>query len=229
MAEHVWSYSSLDCFEQCPRKFYHKYVLREKEPPTAKLLRGREIHSNIEQYLKGNAPQKPELIEKFMPLVSAVTRRKKDIKMWIEQKFGVNRKLESCDFFAPDVWGRGAADVLLVDYPNAFLGDWKDGKGDKPWSYVLKYEKPTQLAILALFIFNGFPRVEKVTGCNVWLEHGRLGPVSTFTRAMAPTIWAAIIAKVQAIEAATQKNLWKEMPGPLCAYCPVKICKFNRS
>ena len=228
MSGFVWSFSAIDCFDQCPAKFEAKYILKIKEPVTEALKRGRAIHNAIEKYLKGG-PIDMALIEKFMPLIKSVKANAEGKKLATEQKFGLNGIMEPVGFFDDNVWGRGAADFIILDYPNAFLGDWKDGKGDKPWSYVEKYEKPTQLAILALFIFKHYPKINKVTSCNIYLEHGRFGKVYTFTRDQEAALWGAIMPKIEALERAIASSQYVKVPGPLCAWCPQKSCQHNRS
>ena len=227
MSKFVWSFSALECFEQCPQKFYGKYILKIKEPPSEALIKGRAIHNALEKFLKQGAVD--PAIEKFMPLAQAVLQNAKGKKLATEQKIGLNGIMEPVGFFDDNVWGRGAADFIILDYPNTFLGDWKDGKGDKPWSYVEKYEKPTQLAILALFIFKHYPRVNKVTSCNIYLEHGRFGKVYTFTRDQEAALWGAIMPKIEALERAIASSQYVKVPGPLCGYCPQKSCQHNRS
>lgn len=231
MTKFVWSHSALECFEQCPRKFYHKYILREKEPVTDALRRGRAVHEALERYLLRSMDADIPLIEKFLPLADAVGRQAQGKRLITEHKMGLDRDLGMCAFFSGAVWGRGAADIIIYDTQaqTAFLGDWKDGKGDKPWSYVLKYENDTQLKTLALFMFKEFPKLQKITACNIWLEHGRTGPVRVFHRDNLQAMWGWMIPRIIKLEDTIAKNQWCEIPGPLCGWCPVKACAHNRS
>lgn len=226
----IWSFTALDHFESCPRKFKHKFIDRIKEPMTPAMQRGIDIHKSLENYIKcRESGIDIPLIDKFLPLADSVKRMAEGKKLVAEQKMGVLGNMEPCGFFDDHVWGRGAADFIILGYPAAFIGDWKDGKADKPWSYVLKYEKPTQLVILALFIFKHYPRIEKITACNIWLEHGKFGKVYTFTRAMEAALWTAVVLKIQAMERAISEDRFITQPGPLCKYCPVRSCEFNKS
>ena len=216
----IWFYTAIDTFDQCPRKFYHKYILKEKDPETPALARGNAVHKALEHYMKYGYAKGDIDIGKFHPLADAVVRQARGKKLMVELKMGVLGNLEPCGFFDDHVYGRGAADVLIVDYPNAFLIDWKTGK---------VREKRTQLAVLSLFVFKHFPRVNIITACNIWLEAGHHGEVYTFERSGEAAGWLELISKVKQIEAAIERQQFCMMPGPLCGFCPVKQCPNNRS
>lgn len=221
----VWSWSALECFEQCPKKFYHKYILREKEPPSPALIKGRAVHEACERAVKDPATLTPEdigMLRPFYPLLRTVYEAAKGKRLYTELKMGLTTAVERCLFFdkRPDLWARSAADVLVVDYPNAFLGDWKTGK---------VREKKDQLALMTLFIFKHFPSIEKVTSCNIWLEAGKMGEPFIFTRAEEPALWTWILMRIRKMYATIESEKFCMMPGPLCGYCPVLSCPNNRS
>lgn len=181
------------------------------------MLHGIAVHENIEKYLKN---QPCTIIAKYQPMLEAVSVQARDKKLMVEARMGVLGNLEPCGFFHDHVYGRGAADALIIDYPNAFLLDWKTGK---------VREKRDQLAILALFVFKHFPKVNKITACNIWLEAGKYGDVYVFDRASEAGGWLTLLEKIRQVEDAIARNVFCMMPGPLCGYCPVKICPNNRS
>ena len=216
----VWSWSAIECFEQCPKKFYHQYILREKEPPSPALLKGREDHKNCEDFLNG------KIDTPKYPIAVPVKRQAQGKKLMVEAKFGLNGAVEPTGFFDDRVWGRGAADVLILDYPSAVLIDWKTGKIQEGTKY---WKGPSQLTILALFAFKHFPRIDKITAMNIYLEHNTPGQPFTFLRSQESQLWAQIMPRIQRVEDTVQKNSYCMMPGPLCGYCPVKTCPNNRS
>ena len=216
---HVWSYSSLDTFNSCPRRFYHRYILKEKEPETEALRNGIAVHAALESRIKG-APL-PEHMLKYDPMAcSIVNAWQKGMKVYTELKMGLTRGMEPCGFFDKNVWGRGAADVILVQDDTAIIFDWKTGK---------KREKEEQLRLLALFTFKHFPKVQRVHGMNLWLEAGDIGAIVSYGRKNTPGLWQLVLPQIQAIESAFKKNAWPEKPSGLCRYCPVKACQFNKS
>lgn len=216
----VWSYSALDVFEQCPKRFYHKYILKEKEPPSPALEYGNAVHKACEEYLTNKTISAPHRF------VEIIKRHAQGKKCFVEQKMGLDSILQPIGFFDVRVWGRAAADVLIVDYPNALFVDWKTGKMREGTQY---WKGPTQLIILALFIFKHFPRVEKITAFNIYLDAEKIGEQFTILRSKEPALWGAMLPKIQAVEQAILLNKFPMMPGPLCGYCPVKQCPNNRS
>jgi hypothetical protein len=214
----VWSWSAIECFENCPRTFYHKYILREKEPPSEALIKGRATHVACEAYIKGETA---ELDPKFLPLLESVRKHAGGKKSFTELQMGITKNFEPCGFFdkSPDLFGRSAADVLIIDYPNAFLGDWKTGK---------VREKSDQIMLMTLFIFLHFPRVHKVTGVNLWLEAGKMGEPYTYTRDMMPGMWLNFLPRIMRIYDAIEKNNFPLKPSGLCGWCSVLTCQHNR-
>ncbi len=214
-----WSYTALDTFDQCPRKYYHRYILKEKEPESPAMLYGQQVHAALENRING-APL-PEHMMKFSPMAESVVNAwQTGMKCYTELKMGITRKFEPCDFFDKGIWGRSAADVILKKDDAAMVFDWKTGK---------KREKELQLLILALFTFIHFPTVNIVTGVNLWLESGDIGTPYRFERSQVPTLWRPVLERILKMEKACAENKWPELPGPLCGYCPVKTCQFNRS
>lgn len=216
---HVWSYSSLDTFNTCPRKFYHRYILKEKEPSSPALEHGNAVHAALEARVKGTPL--PECYRKYDPMAQSVINAwKRGMKVYTELKMGLAKEMELCGFFDKNVWGRGAADVLLVMDDVAIIMDWKTGK---------KREKEEQLRILALFTFKHFPRVNYIKAANLWLEVGDVGTPYTWTREDEPQQWAVVLPQIQAIEKAFESDKWPEKPSGLCGWCSVKACQFNKS
>lgn len=46
-----WSYSRLNLFEQCPRKWYQQYVLKRRSPDSEATALGRAVHTAMERYV----------------------------------------------------------------------------------------------------------------------------------------------------------------------------------
>lgn len=216
----TWSWSALECFEHCPRKFYDQYVLKTKYAPNEHLLKGRQVHKAHEDYMNGVYIDPPS------KLAASVKQASASKKKGIELKLGINGAMEPCGFFDDRVWGRVALDVILYEYPTAAVIDWKTGKVAEDGKY---WKGPTQLMIQALFVFRHYPKLEKITACNAYVEHDKVGSPYVFTRDKESTYWSELIPRIQRMEAAVAANAFCMMPGPLCGYCPVKTCPNNRS
>lgn len=205
---YVWSYTSIVSLEKCPQEFYRRYILKEKSTSPA-LEHGNAVHKAIEEYLKNKTSPLAKIGGPAASLVESIKYKAKGKILCVEQKMGLNGIIEPVGFFDDNVWGRGAADVIIIDYPNAVLADWKTGK---------VREKVAQLAVLALFVFKHYPRVEKITAFNVWLDHGKIGQIYTFTRDMESTLWATMMPKIEAAETFA-KNPPDRMPACQCGWC----------
>ena len=79
---------------------------------------------------------------------------------YCEQKLGVKRvdgRLVACDFFDPDVWFRGVADLVILSGDIGFVVDYKSGKN-------AKYADTRQLALMAAAMFLKYPGLKKIKG-----------------------------------------------------------------
>ena len=138
-------------------------------------------------------------------------------------KMGLTEDLEPCDFFAKNVWWRGIADLVVVNKEKglAYSVDYKTGKN-------ARYADTKQLDLVATAIFKYFPEVKRV-------KSGLLFVVSNeFIRAEheADSIDKYLDAPRQLLarlDNAMENDVWNAISGPLCRFCAVKQCEYNRS
>lgn len=217
MSDLVWSYSMLTCYEDCPLKFYDKYILKNKEPESEALRYGNYVHKSIEDYLNCKRTLPADIPGKT--LVENVKSRFASGQA--ELKMGLRKDLTNTDFFGTGVWGRAAADAILTNGDSLWCGDWKTGK---------IREKEDQLKILSLFLFRRYPQVKTIKSCNLWLQDNVMGEIYTFKRENEQDMWVDLLKRLDKMysvvgtEKAAQPN-----PGFICNYCPVKSCKWNKS
>lgn len=154
----AWSYSSITLFDQCPKKYYHLRVAKDiKEPESEAMLYGTAVHEAAENYMRDGTPipEKFAFMEPYLAKLKAIPGEK-----LCEHKMGLKRTREGmvpCEFFDPDVWFRGIADLLIIDREKkeARVIDYKTGKS-------ARYADPKQLALMASCVFFHFPEVERV-------------------------------------------------------------------
>lgn len=204
-----WSYSSLQMFLQCPRKFdlirNQKVV---KDEPNAATIWGNEVHTALENRIKHGTPLVGNMT-KFEPVAQ-------ELESWsghwvTEEKFGLTENLEPTDFFAPDVWCRGVLDVYTVHGKRAFVGDYKTGKMRPELS---------QLKLFAAAILHKYPHVDRVRTAFIWLNHDQKS-VEDFSREDLQFIWKYFLPQLRRLETAYEKQVWVPNPSPLCGWCPV--------
>lgn len=215
-----WSFTMLDTFASCPKKAFHRYILKEKEPESEAQRKGNEFDKAVEARIRNGTPLPLEyaVIE---PLTASLTRSVG--KKYTQLKIGINRDFKPVTFFADDVWGRGVLDFALTDYPNMVIADWKTGKNNEGKEWYT----PLQLKIFALLAFKGFPKVNKITAFNIYTQEGKPGKIMSFTRGDELTLWREVLPRVMAVEKAFKEQEWPACQGPLCQFCPVVTCNHN--
>ena len=106
----VWPYSALKTFQQCPKQYYHQYVVKDlpKQESEATIY-GTQVHKAIEDHLNG-IEQLPDVHAKFLPAVQNAERMQGD--KCVEHKMALDHNLRPCDFDSPDRFVRGIVDSL---------------------------------------------------------------------------------------------------------------------
>ena len=211
-----WTYTNLSDFDNCPHKYYRKHVKKDlpKEPPSEAMTWGISVHEAMEKRLRDRTPL-PETMLKFEPL-AAVVERLPGIKTY-ETKVAINVNWTGTRFFGDDVFGRGKIDVLVVpENGNGLILDWKTGK---------KREDPFELMCFALMASKQW-NVQNWKGAYVWLQDMKLGQMYDLNPDEA---MRTIEKRTQAIEENAMRDHWPKHDNPLCGWCPVHDCEFNRS
>lgn len=217
-----WSFSMLDMFAQCPKKAFHKYMLKEKEPESEAMRKGNLFDKAIEARLQKGTPLPAEYAQWGDKAASVASFCKGGAKLATQMKLGLRKDFTPCGFFDKDVWGRGALDVLVLNYPTAIIIDWKTGKNSesKPW-----YNGGLQIKIFALFVLKHYPKINKITAFNVYEKE--FGNPYQFTRDDQGMLWKEVLPKIITVEKAFAQQSWPACKGPLCGYCPVVTCNFH--
>lgn len=206
----AWSYSYLQAFETCPRRFYlTKIAKKVVEPQTAATIHGNEVHKAIENAVVGRAPL-PEKYAQYGEMVNAVLAAPGT--KHAEMKFGLTAKLTPTGFFAKDVWLRGVLDLAVVREKSAIVIDWKTGKPKTDGD---------QMALFAAASFSVFPNVATVKTGYAWLANNLLD-TKTFKREDAEGIWNSFKPRVARINIAVETGDFPPRPSGLCKnWCPV--------
>ena len=185
---------------------------------TQATLYGKELHSAAEHYIKDDTPLPPqfEFIKEMLDALKAKPGRK-----LCEHEMGVTADLQPCGFMDKDVWVRGIADLLIIDDENltARVVDYKTGNN--------KYPDREQLRLMALMVFVHFPHIRKVSGGLLFVVKNDLVKAS-FLRGEAEEYWWDYRERVARIEKAHETGVWNPKPTPLCGWCVVKTCEYNR-
>lgn len=205
-----WSFSSLQSFENCPRRYYLTRISKVVEDAPGEAARwGNEVHKALELAVGGGYGL-GERFKQYQPVVDRL--RATDGHKHVEQKFGITNTFRPTKFFGNDVWFRGVIDLNIVRNKTAIALDYKLGKvrtdGD-------------QLKLFAAATFAMYPHVETVHTKYLWLAHDRTTG-KTFNRDDAPQIWDEFQPRVARMVVAQEKDRWLPNPSGLCkGWCPV--------
>lgn len=217
----VASYTLLNTWAICPHQMYRKYIAKDlpKQPESEPMRWGNAVHKAMEKRLSYGTTLPKEMV-RFEPYAAAIIASNDRIlndKPMVEQNWGMTEDGKPCSFFDDGVWLRGKADVALVRDNTAVLFDWKTGK---------VREDPFELEIQGLLLKVRRPEVKTITGRYVWLAEGRIGvphDVSDTERTL-----ESVRKTTDEIGHQEKMGYWPKKQGPLCGWCPVKDCEFNR-
>jgi CRISPR/Cas system-associated exonuclease Cas4 (RecB family) len=218
----AWSYSSIKTFEQCPKKYYHLKVAKDfKDADSTATIYGKELHLAAEEYIRDGKPipTRFSFIQDVLDSLNAIPGEK-----FCEQKLGIGKQAEGdyypCDFFAPDVWWRGIADLLVINGDEAFLVDYKTGKS-------AKYADMKQLDLLAAATFLHHPGVKRIKSALLFVVSSEFVH-KTHDAGLTNSYIASFLQELERLDGAISSGVWNANAGPLCAYCPVATCEHNR-
>lgn len=217
--KYTWSYSSLDLFKQCPQKYYRLRVLKDvKDPPAEHLNYGLAVHKAAEDYIGKGVP----IPEKYVAILKTSLDRliAMEGEKHCELRLGLTQGLEPCAFFAPDVWWRGVADLIIIKDDSAYVVDYKTGKSSK-------YADTKQLELLSLAVFKHFPQVKKIKGGLLFVVANDLIKAN-YEQDKAGVYWTKWLEDTGRLEAAIANDVWNAKPNFTCRqYCPVHDCQHN--
>ena len=212
-----WSYSSLKDYINCPRQYQEIKVLKKfTKYPTEAMRYGTEVHHALEHYVKDGTPLAKNY-ERFRKQLDPL--KDMDGIKFPEHRMAVTINKEPCTFGAKDYWARGIADLLVVNGDKAFIVDYKTGSS--------KYPDLKQLQLMALMTFAHFPQVEIINAGLLFVmdEHFI---TSEYERDMVDSYWEDFWADIKRLHHSYESDTWQTNPTPLCKWCPVRTCEFNR-
>lgn len=215
----AWSHSSLKDFEGCNRRYHEVKVLKNYPFTETEATRyGNQVHEALELYVKDGKEIPPEF-KQFQPIVDALL--KKPGRALAEYEMALTEDLKPCAWKAKEVWVRGIADLLIVDDDNltAWVADYKTGNN--------KYPDQDQLVLMSLMVFAHFPHIRKVNSALLFIVKNSMNKM-TMTVDQAEKNWWDYRERVARIRVCAENEVWNPNPTPLCGWCPVKTCEFNK-
>jgi CRISPR/Cas system-associated exonuclease Cas4 (RecB family) len=218
MADFTWSYSSLKQYQNCPKQYYEIKVAQNYTIiPSEKMIYGTEVHKALEDYVKDGK----ELATNYLRFKNSVDSliAIPGVK-YPEYEMALYKDRTVCDFADPKRWVRGIVDLLIVDNDYAFIVDYKTGSN--------KYPDPKQLRLMSLMTFAHFPQVNKIKAGLLFVMHNSF-ITEEYERKDIDKSWEKFYGPLERLDSSYDNNVWAPNPTPLCKYCPVKSCDFNRA
>ena len=218
MSEFTWSYSSLKQYQNCPRQYYEIKVAQNYTIiPSEQMKYGTEVHKALEDYVK----EGKELALNYLRFKGAADEL---IAIpgdkYPEFEMALARDKSPCAFDDPNRWVRGIVDLLIVDNDYAFIVDYKTGSH--------KYPDPKQLRLMSLMTFAHFPNINKIKAGLLFVMHD-VFITEEYKREDIDKSWDKFTGPLMRLTKSYQEDTWPPNPTPLCRYCSVKSCEFNRA
>lgn len=219
-----WSFSHVQNFETCGRKYYHQNVLKDVSDQTIHRTSGNDVHEFMASAMRGQPlPAHAKHWQRW------VDEFNDGGPTYVERKMAFTERGEPCDFFDKDLkpWCRIVVDALKIRRYSAVMWDWKTGR--------MKPDKD-QLLLYAVCLFINFPQLETIDAALVFLREdtGRHVPRNNciyeirITRDDARKFWKEYIVRVRNLERALRTGEFEPRPSGLCrAHCNVVDCEHN--
>jgi len=210
-----WSYSSLNNFENCPKRFYHYSIAKDVvEPVGQQMGEGYQLHSAFDERIKSDVPL-PLGMGHHEGIIKSIIEAPG--KTYSERKLAITSSFTPTSFFADEAWYRGVLDCTKVNGANAWVFDWKTGK-PRP--------DPTQMQLATALVFHSASYVQHVKTALVYVNYNKV-EAEEYNRVDLAHIWAEIMPRVKKLQKAREENNYPPKPGFLCRkYCAVMECKY---
>jgi CRISPR/Cas system-associated exonuclease Cas4 (RecB family) len=215
----AWSYSRLNDFESCPRRYVETKILKKwPEERSAQLELGDEIHAAMAATLQHGTPL-PSSFAVFQPWIDSVNKTPGELLVEERCKFAITRDFKPTPWFSDKVWLRAIGDAVKLDSDVALAVDWKTGKSLNA--------DTLQLSLLSLVLLASFPKLQCVRADFIFLNEDSQITEVIYRDEMADK-WAEIIPRVQKLETATREDNFPPRPGRFCqSWCPVQTCEYH--
>lgn len=212
-----WSYSGLKDYVNCPRQYYEVKVAKNfTKRPTQQMLYGTAVHKALEDYVADNKPLEKNY-ERYQPMLDALLQI--DGERFPEYRMALTAERQPCTFSAENYWVRGIVDLLIVNDDTAHIVDYKTGSA--------KYPDVNQLKLMSLMTYAYFPDVTHIKAGLLFVAHNTFVD-ETYHRDQLEDLWKEFHPDLKRLKMSYEVGKWPENPTPLCGWCPVTTCQFQK-
>jgi CRISPR/Cas system-associated exonuclease Cas4 (RecB family) len=212
----AFSFSQLNNFETCPRKYYELSVAKNfKEVEGEAILYGKRVHKAFELLVSKGKPLPPEFshmlpyVQKFVDFPGTKL---------VEQQLCITSDFKPTHWKDWDNgWCRAIIDLALVGKNSAVLIDYKTGK--------MKDDGFVQLMLAAALFMIHHPEVENVDVGYLWTQEDGQITRDSYDRGDIAELWNELLPRVDRFQRAFQQTDYPPRPSGLCRkWCIVETC-----
>jgi PD-(D/E)XK nuclease superfamily len=218
----VLTFTSLNDYRVCPKRFYHKYVAKDcpQEVKSSQQKGGSNLHDSLRKRIKLREPL-PEEHAHLESVVSQVEMFDTDSIKYIETEMAIDFEGKKIGYNDHRALLRSKPDLAICNAPVAVLVDWKSGN---------VWEDPLELCIQALLLRAHRPELTMISGLYVWLKLPKIGALHVDVVNDTGRTLRNLLAMRKMMDTRLANNDWPPDEGPLCGWCPVghNQCSFKR-
>lgn len=222
----VGSYTFFNELENCPFKAYNVRVARTVpyvSSPEAE--HGNRVHDAMEKRV-GDGVVLPEDLARLEPF--ALCFDGKQVKT--ELKLGIQANGLPTKFFGEHCYVGGKIDVTWTMALNHVdITDWKTGKEDYETSFELELHALLHAAAVAPIAPRYTARFAYIARAKRPDKIGRTYDTADGSMATPQQTWAKVNSLMARAYDFASKGHWPKTPNPLCGWCAVMSCEYNKS
>ena len=159
----AWSFSRLNNFETCPKKFWHQSVAKDVFEAEGEAMRyGKLVHKALELRVSKKKPMPLNL--RYLEKYAAQLANAKGDKL-TEQQLAIDANFEPCDWFSKQTWCRAILDLAIVRDGHALVFDYKTGKISDDF---------TQLRLAGVLLMLHMPEIQTVDLSYLWTKDKKI-------------------------------------------------------
>jgi len=168
----AWSFNRLLQFEACPHRSFLDIIQKAPTPDydaTHPMVRGRMIHTEVEEYITGKTDKFPSTGKKLKALLTECQTMIQKGQGTAEEQWAFTENWDRVGWYDETVWVRMATDVFLSYSDDAAaIIDWKTGKS---FGNEVKYMQQMQLYAVGAFML--YPKLEYIDVTLGFLDDGK--------------------------------------------------------
>jgi hypothetical protein len=215
----AFSYSRLDSFENCPKKYWSLSVGKTvKDLGNEHSQYGDMVHQSIKQFMVQGTqlPLQIRHLTKYLAPIKASPG-----KLIVEQKLAIDANYEGCDWFDKAAYCRVISDLTIINGKRAIMFDWKTGK---------MKDEFLQLRLAGAVVMLLAEEIEEAQLVYFWTKTKKFTrDPERLTRDDIAKVFNGLAPRLQRYQDAHASESFPARPNPLCRFCPVTSCQYNEA